>query len=867
MMSQSVSDYIVERLSPIYPVATGVGPDVGSAQELLKRWCSAEGINCTNQALFDRYTLAGASGASLQDKAYSFWSEGLLKSGVRLPGTVGNYISTPDSTVNSITGDIDIRFFGKSPDWTSTAMDLVSKYDNIGNHRSYMLQVTATGVPQLWYAQVGTTALNQFASIPAPAVDGQPFGFRVTVDVDNGLGQHVITFYTSPDYYTWTILGAVRTVTGVINLWDGTAPLIIGARGDGNEPFNGTVYHAEVRNGIEGPIVAKFDSSQIQVTGTQVPASVPGWTLNGTGLIKRDDYVRLPGVSGNYISMSAASFTSPIGDLELVAKIQPDDWTPSLNKVFITKWVDAGNQGSFAARLRTDGTLGLYAWVNGGLVSVTSSAATGFTDGVTKYIKITRQASTGNVNFYSSDDGVSWSLIGLANRSGAAGALTASTAPLEVGSYNLGTTDYFAGNVYYAEVRNGIDGPVVASFDARDIETPWTMNGAGWSYEGTNFLGKDGVALSLPGTNGNYASTPDSAALSITGDLDIRVKAALDNWHSGAIQYLVAKRIDPSQRSYYFRTNAAGSLEIGWTADGSTLLGLNSQGTPGLANGEVKWVRVTLDVDNGAAGRTANFYLSDDGITWDLFGTNTTAGVTSIFDSTSAVEIGTGSSGFSPAAGKIYYAEIRNGIDGPIVARFDASAVAKTGTRLPATVTQVPGGNSANLLTPNQASIETDATGWAVDTNCTIARSTTQALDGTASLELTSIAAGQMRAKTHPGTTGGFPVVGGKAYTAIMSGRAAVTPVNMQININWYDAAGIFISVSTPVAVADTTSSWTVISNTAVAPATARFAVIYVQFTAVGIGEVHYVDRISLVETFIPWALNGTAWDWVTVDA
>jgi hypothetical protein len=33
-------------------------------------------------------------------------------------------------------------------------------------------------------------------------------------------------------------------------------------------------------------------------------------------------------------------------------------------------------------------------------------------------------------------------------------------------------------------------------------------------------------ALDLPGTSGNYASTPDSAALDVTGDIDIRVKVA-----------------------------------------------------------------------------------------------------------------------------------------------------------------------------------------------------------------------------------------------------------------------------------------------------------------------------------------------------
>jgi len=36
--------------------------------------------------------------------------------------------------------------------------------------------------------------------------------------------------------------------------------------------------------------------------------------------------------------------------------------------------------------------------------------------------------------------------------------------------------------------------------------------------------------LYLPGTNGNYVSTPDAAPLDITGDIDIRVRISLDDW-------------------------------------------------------------------------------------------------------------------------------------------------------------------------------------------------------------------------------------------------------------------------------------------------------------------------------------------------
>ena len=61
--------------------------------------------------------------------------------------------------------------------------------------------------------------------------------------------------------------------------------------------------------------------------------------------------------------------------------------------------------------------------------------------------------------------------------------------------------------------------------------TEWTVNGSDWYwgvYTGqqrfTQAIELDLQYVQFPGTSGNYASTPDSAALSITGDIDIRAK-------------------------------------------------------------------------------------------------------------------------------------------------------------------------------------------------------------------------------------------------------------------------------------------------------------------------------------------------------
>lgn len=183
-------------------------------------------------------------------------------------------------------------------------------------------------------------------------------------------------------------------------------------------------------------------------------------------------------------------------------------------------------------------------------------------------------------------------------------------------------------------------------------------------------------ALYLPGTSGNYVSCPDSAGVSITGDIDVRVKVALSDWTPASAQCFLSKWTPSgNQRSWRFEVDTLGQLVFTWSTDGSATASETSSAATGIADGAVKWVRVTLDVDNGAAGRTARFYVADDdsGTTWTQLGTaKTTAGVTSIYDSTAVLEVGSITVGTNNlAVGKFYRASVLNGIDGSTVASPD----------------------------------------------------------------------------------------------------------------------------------------------------------------------------------------------------
>lgn len=788
--------------------------------------------------------------------------------GLRLPGTSGNYISTPNSVLNSITGDIDIRVYAKLGSWATVGQTFIAKFGG-GGARSFLLRINSSVASRLEFlwTQDGSTVIAKSPASTLSFANGTAGWIRVTLDVDNGAGGNDLKFYTSTDGIIWTQFDSTITTAGVTNIADTSQVLELGANTGGTSGLLvGTVYYAEVRNGIDGPVVAKFDSSQAQVSGSQLPASINGWTWNGSALYKRDDYVRLPGTSGNYLSFPDTVANSVTGDIDLRAKCSADNWTPAATTYVIGKEVVGARSycmgitsaGKIEFRFSLDGT---------NPIAVASTVGSGIADGTVSWIRATRAAATDLTNFYTSPDGVTWTLLGTGNQTLSSPGNIADTTPaLELGSRVTGTANLWAGKVYYAEVRNGIDGTVVASFDARSVQTPWTVNGAAWNWEGSSFTGKPGIALSLPGTSGNYASTPDTAGNSVTGDIDLRWKGSLDNWTTPATSFtLVGKRTATgNQRSYRLEINVSGRPILVLSQDGTTETTATASVATGIANGATKWVRATWRASNGRV----QFFLSDDGTTWTQLGADQTIGLASIFDSTALVEVGSTNTGANNIwSGKVYYAEVRNGIDGPIVAMFDPARMAKTGTRTPASTVQ-PGG-TPNLLTPNQASIETDATGWASATNApTLAQNATQFLDGTKSLSLTATAAGPANMEATTGAAK-FPLVGGKEYTVKASFRAAVTPRSCQVKLWWYDNTNTFISAGNSGTVTDSTSAWSEVSSAGLvsfkAPANAVAGVVVLTVQNAVAGEVHYVDRVSLVEAASTWTINGSAWDLVAV--
>lgn len=185
--------------------------------------------------------------------------------------------------------------------------------------------------------------------------------------------------------------------------------------------------------------------------------------------------------------------------------------------------------------------------------------------------------------------------------------------------------------------------------------------------------------LVLPGVSGNYASAPDSAALSITGDLDICADVTLVDWTPSANNVIACKGDASTQDSYYLRVNTSGSLELAViNAAGSYITGVSSV-APTVTDGAPLWVRGTVDIDNGA-NSVFKFYTSSDGSSWTQLGTTQTSTriTTSVRNGTSMLNVGCYVSGVQHLTGAIRRVIIKNGYDGAGSTVFDADFTAAT---------------------------------------------------------------------------------------------------------------------------------------------------------------------------------------------
>jgi hypothetical protein len=196
-------------------------------------------------------------------------------------------------------------------------------------------------------------------------------------------------------------------------------------------------------------------------------------------------------------------------------------------------------------------------------------------------------------------------------------------------------------------------------------------------------LGATDAALHFSGIDGDYASTPDTAALDVTGDIDVRVDITPVTWRPPGFVVLASKYQGEGQWSWVFYMDTTGKLKVAWTSGGTSATRITATSTVAVPSASTRLaVRFTVDVNNGASGNTTTFYTAPSlSGTWTQLGAAVIfSGVTSIFSSAAPLAAGSGGSGdgvftdSTPLNGRMHALQLRSGIGGSIVANPDFTA-------------------------------------------------------------------------------------------------------------------------------------------------------------------------------------------------
>lgn len=198
--------------------------------------------------------------------------------------------------------------------------------------------------------------------------------------------------------------------------------------------------------GIVGKVAGMTIGAKIEESVTDFLARLE---VNG-GATPSSNLLRTP-------DSAAASIT---GNIEIIARVTMNDWTPGVGVMMAFVDKNSSDTSGYRFGMNSTDRLRLDVYVAGALRTALCTAATGFTDGTTHWLRVTRDSATGNVNFYTStpEDGVTWTLLGAANVATTAGAIVDGADPLHVGGAASAISN-LNGSVKYAAIYNAIGGP------------------------------------------------------------------------------------------------------------------------------------------------------------------------------------------------------------------------------------------------------------------------------------------------------------------------------------------------------------------------------------------------------------------------
>lgn len=165
-----------------------------------------------------------------------------------------------------------------------------------------------------------------------------------------------------------------------------------------------------------------------------------------------------------------------------------------------------------------------------------------------------------------------------------------------------------------------------------------------------------------------------------------------------------------------------------------------------------------------------------------------------------------------------------------------------------------------NILTANQSDLSSDLSGWEINANATIARTTNLGSNGINALQITVTTAGFGSARTLSANGARLATTNSGNWTFMASVRSAAVSRSASLVVRWWDAANARVGADVTVGTVTTsTTAWTQISGTVAKPAGAvTCAVVITVNTVTGTNEVHYADAIGAFPgTVSTWSRGG----------
>lgn len=257
--------------------------------------------------------------------------------GLLLTGASGDYASTPDDPALDITADIVITVDVTLDDWASGSTQvLLSKFDASVDQRSYSLLLTNTGNLRLIWSTDGTSpgGTGLETTDPLPVSPGQRLAVKAWLNVDNGAGNHAVTFYTAPTAAdTFTALESV-TDTGITSIFASNVEVKVGTNAGETQTVSGVIHKAIIQDGsLAGTEVANPDFAA-QPGGTTSFTDTAGraWTVNGDARIVGTETASItPSLAGR---VWLKSLKYPLLNRIVTVSDYGDVTTPSRNASF-----------------------------------------------------------------------------------------------------------------------------------------------------------------------------------------------------------------------------------------------------------------------------------------------------------------------------------------------------------------------------------------------------------------------------------------------------------------------------------------------------------------------------------------------------